>query len=101
MKTIQEVLEENKKWPKWCITITNMFNYGGHDLSKEVIANMLGYLCDETGSLKKYSDYLAGTRPKLYLAYQPSDDAFVYIKNPNDGEKERNQIAEFIVNHIL
>lgn len=102
MKGFNEYInEELKKHPKWCEIITNMFTFGGHSLTKEQISNMLQYLCSTEGMFKKYSDYLADTRPKEYLPYQPNDDDFLKIKGVEDGKKERDQIAEFIIKYIL
>ena len=97
MKNINEyITEEARKFPLWCEIITNMFKTS-KNLTKELIADMLDSFCDVEGRMKKFSDYLADTYSKEYLAYQPNDDEFLKDENK---DKIKGQIAEFITKYV-
>lgn len=97
MKTFDEyIFEELYKAPLWCVIATGMFK-SSKNLTKESVSDMLDSFCDVEGRLKKYSNYLAETYPKDYLAYQPSDDEFL---QDDKKDKIKDQIAEFIIKYI-
>lgn len=89
--------EELRKFPLWCEIVLSVFK-GTKNLTKETVSNMLDNFCDVEGRLKKFSDYLADTYPKEYLAYQPNDDDFL---NKENNKKNTEQIAEFIIKTII
>ena len=89
--------EELKKHPLWCEIALSMFK-SSKNLTKESISDMLDSFCDIEGRFKKFSDYLAEEYPKEYLAYQPADDDFL---SNEKNQKIKDQIAEFIISHII
>lgn len=98
MKRINNYINESEtKHPLWCMVVLSMLK-GAKNVTKESISNMILTMCDVDGRLKKFSNYLADTYPKEYLAYQPNDDEFI---NKDNNDKLSNQIAEFIIKYVI